>query len=242
MADVEERIQLISDEIKVLDSIFCDKDEFLVDGSRIHIDTESSCRNLVEGKIEHLHLSVKILCERTEMRLNVSLDKDYPSSLPEISILSSQLTRKKTFEIQELLKGYTKELLTAFSEPIVLKLIEWLREKIPEICLTTEIEVTRKSTVNDDKLHIYVLKFDHMRSRKKYLKTISKWIKEFNLNGFILFWEKTIIEIIEGFKSDINKYLKRLRTCTVDVDSAGKVCKERMMDVLCEMENTSQTT
>jgi hypothetical protein len=176
------------------------------------------------------------------MRLNVSLDKDYPSSLPEISILSSQLTRKKTFEIQELLKGYTKELLTAFSEPIVLKLIEWLREKIPKICLTTEIEVTRKSTVNDDKLHIYVLKFDHMRSRKKYLKTISKWIKEFNLNGFILFWEKTIIEIIEGFKSDINKYLKRLRTCTVDVDSAGKVCKERMMDVLCEMENTSQTT
>jgi hypothetical protein len=160
--------------------------------------------------------------------------------LPGISVLSTQLTRKKTSEIQELLKGHAKESLAQFSEPIVLKLVEWLQEKISEICLETEVQVSRKSPVNDDKLYICVLKFDHMRSRKKYLKTITNWVTELNLNGCILFWEKIIIEIIEGFKSDISKYLKRLRTCTVDVDSAGRACKERMMDVLCEVENTSQ--
>ena len=239
MADVEERVQLISDELQVLNSIFCGKDEFLLDGSRIGTDTELPCRNLVEGKIKHLHLSVKILYETIEMRLNVLLDKEYPTSLPEISILSSQVTRKKTFEIQELMKEYAKQSLIQFSEPIVLKLIEWLREKIPDIC--AETEVTKKSTINDDKLHICVLKFNHMRSRKKYLKIISNWIKELNLTSCVLFWEKTIIEIIEGFKSDINMYLKRLRTCTVDVDSAGRACKERMMDVLCKIEKKSQT-
>ena len=237
MADLEERAQLISDEIKVLDSIFCGEDEFLVNDSRIGTDIESSCRNLVEGKIENLHLSVKIPSKNTEMRLCVSLGKDYPSSLQGISVLSSQLTRKKTVEIQELLKVYANECLTQFSEPIVLKLIELVQEKLSEMCLETEVKVT----VDDDKLHICVLKFDHMRSRKKYVKTISNWAKELNLNGCILFWEKTIIEIIEGYKSDISKYLKRVRTCTVDVDSAGRACKERMMDVLCEVENTFQT-
>jgi hypothetical protein len=241
MANVEERVQLIFDELKVLDSIFCGKDEFLVNDSRLDAYIESSCRNLVEGKIENLQLTVKIPSENyTEMRLSVSLSKDYPSSLPGISVLSTQLTRKKTSEIQELLKGHAKESLAQFSEPIVLKLVEWLQEKISEICLETEVQVSRKSPVNDDKLYICVLKFDHMRSRKKYLKTITNWVTELNLNGCILFWEKIIIEIIEGFKSDISKYLKRLRTCTVDVDSAGRACKERMMDVLCEVENTSQ--
>jgi hypothetical protein len=74
MANVEERVQLIFDELKVLDSIFCGKDEFLVNDSRLDADIESSCRNLVEGKIENLQLTVKIPSENyTEMRLSVSL-------------------------------------------------------------------------------------------------------------------------------------------------------------------------
>lgn len=237
MANVEERVQLISDEIKVLDSIFCGKDEFLVNDSPLDIDIESSCRNLVEGKTENLLISVKIPSEYIEMRLSVSLGKDYPSSLPGISLLSAQLTRKKTAEIQELLQGYAKESLAQISEPIVLKLVEWLQEKIPVKGVETEVHDAEKCTINNDKLHICALKFDHMRSRKKYLKTISNWIEEFDLTGFIVFWEKNIIAVIEGFKPAINKYLKRARTCTVDVDSAGRACKERMMDVLCKVEN-----
>ena len=236
MANFEERVQLISDEIKVLDSIFCGKDEFLVNDSPLDLDIESSCRNLVEGKTGNLLISVKIPSENTEMRLSVSIGKDYPSSLPAISLLSAQLTRKKTAEIQELLQRYAKESLAQVSEPIILKLVEWLQEKISEKYLVHD---AKKSTMNDDKLHICALKFDHMRSRKKYLKIISNWIEEFDLTSFIIFWEKNIIAVIEGFKPAINKYLKRARTCTVDVDSTGRACKERMMDVLCQVENPS---
>ena len=241
MASVEERAQVISDEIKVLDSIFSGKDEFLVNDGPLDLDIESSCRNLVEGRTENLLISVKIPSENTDMRLNVSLGKDYPCSLPRLSLLSAQLTRKKTAEVQELLQGFVTECLAEVAEPIVLKLVEWLQEKLSEKCLETEVDGARKCTLKDVKLHICVLKFDHMRSRKKYLKIISNWIEELDLNGFILFWQKNIIAVIEGFKSAINEYLKRARTCTVDVDSAGRACKERMMDVLCQVENPSQT-
>ena len=245
MADIEERAQLISDELKVLDSIFCGKDEFLVNGIRFDSNGELCCRNLVEGNIDNLQLSVKISCElstsgKFEMTLSVLIDKDYPISLPRLSVLSAHVTRRKAIEIQGLLQNYANKCLAQFSEPIVLKLVEWLQENMPELCPEEEVQVTKKNAVTDDKFHICILKFDHMRSRKKYLKTITNWVEELNLNGFILFWERNIIEIIKGLKSDITKYLKFSRTCTVDVDSAGKPCKERMMSVLCEIENTSQ--
>lgn len=243
MAESEEQIELICDELNVLASIFYGKDEFLVNNSPIDTKIYSACRNLVEGKSENLQLSIKIPSETTQMTLGVSLSKNYPSFLPGITVSSTQLTKKITSEIQELLKEYASENLGQVSEPIVLKLVEWLQEKISKNSLENEArnsaKVIKKSCTFDDKLYTCVLKLDHMRSRKKYLKIISNWMTELNLNGCILFWEKHIIEIIEGYKSDISKYLKRARTCTVDIDSAGRDCKERMMDVLCQVENTS---
>lgn len=240
MAGIEERVQLISDELSVLSSIFCGKDEFLVNGSQLDANIDPFCRNLVEGKVETLQLSIKI--PHTETQLNVSLCKNYPNSLPEISISSTQIIKKKTAEIQSLLRVYANKCLTKLSEPMILKLVEWLQDELSQV-RADQIGLpasTKRTKLKDDKMYICVLRFDHMRSRKKYLKVISSWIKEFHLNCFILFWEKHIFAIVEGLRSDINQYLKRARTCTVDVDSAGRPCKERMMDVLCQMESTSQ--
>ena len=77
-----------------------------------------------------------------------------------------------------------------------------------------------------------VLNLDHMRSKNKYMKTLSKWTEELKLTSNVIFFGKIILIALVGEPDDIKEYLKRLRTCNVDVASSGRPCKERMMKVL----------
>ena len=240
----EEQFELISDEIKVLHSIFCGQEEFLLNGSPPDTSLEVFCRNLIEGKIRYLHLSVTVHISCTEnikVLLGLSLGKQYPYSLPEISVSSLQLTRKKLEEIHKMLRDHAVNLMQC-PGPIVLKLINWLQDNVVQLCSSVDTPESENdiSFSKDEKRFIVFLQFDHMRSRKKYLKTISNWAKELDLNGYILFFAKNIFAVVEGLKFNINKLLKYLRTSIVDVDSAGKACKERMMKLVCEFEKTEQ--
>ncbi|KAI8465637.1 MAG: hypothetical protein J3K34DRAFT_83786 [Monoraphidium minutum] len=71
-----------------------------------------------------------------------------------------------------------------------------------------------------------------MRSRAMYTKTIRRWCKELGLTGRLVFCHSLILIALQGAAADVAEYLRRARTETVDVDSAGRKCRERMMNVL----------
>lgn len=241
MADTEEPAQQIFDEIKVLNAIFCKTDEFLINEGIPENDIEKLCRDLIEGKIQNIRLSVKLSefehALNDDTRLLIYIDNAYPNELKGISVSSDLLTRKQTQEIRLETLEYAKENLSQLQEPFILKLVQWAQTKYTQISLESQhndLKVNSENVENSD-LKICILKFDHMRSRKKYLKRMSNWMKELDVNGCVTFFERHIFAIIEGNSCDIHKYLKRLRTCSVDVDSSGQACKERMMDVICEI-------
>ena len=80
---------------------------------------------------------------------------------------------------------------------------------------------------------------DHMRDRKNYLKILAQWANDLSLQGTVIFCNSTKrILLILASSDPVNgsNYFKefhvKLRTTNVDVDSAGRPCKERMATVL----------
>lgn len=50
--------------------------------------------------------------------------------------------------------------------------------------------------------------------------------------GRLLFCQALILILLEGSPPSLKEYLRLQRTVTVDVDAAGRKCRERMMDVV----------
>lgn len=91
-----------------------------------------------------------------------------------------------------------------------------------------------------------LLLLDHMHDRAGYSRTIKSWCKELGISGALIFQgggpggcSPLILVLLRGSPADVDEYLRRQRTETVDVDSRGRKCKERMMRVLVEQTTAS---
>lgn len=84
--------------------------------------------------------------------------------------------------------------------------------------------------------HLLLLKLDHMRQKKSYSDIIRSWADELELRGGLLFGPggRLILIVLVGSAVSCKEYLRRHRTQTVDVDSTGRKCKEKMLDILWE--------
>ena len=83
------------------------------------------------------------------------------------------------------------------------------------------------------------VQIDHMRNRTGYLKILSKWANQLRLKILViqkLFTKRQqYLVFIQGSNEDSKTFLKNLKTHTVDVDSNGKPCKERLLNVVCTL-------
>lgn len=75
---------------------------------------------------------------------------------------------------------------------------------------------------------VLLLRLDHMRDRPGYSRTLRRWARELGLAGRLLFCgggrcsRGLILVLLEGPAGGAREFQKRLRTCNVDVDSAGR--------------------
>ena len=89
-------------------------------------------------------------------------------------------------------------------------------------------------------MHFSVTEIDHMRDRKNYLKTLSRWSKDLSVSGRVIFCNTSrrilLLLTASGFDSvgvaALKDFHVRLRSSNVDVDSSGRPCKERLATVL----------
>ena len=81
------------------------------------------------------------------------------------------------------------------------------------------------------------LQIDHMRNRTGYLKILSKWANQLKLKILViqkLFTKRQqYLLFIWGSNENTKSFLKNLKTHSVDVDSNGKPCKERLVNLVC---------
>ena len=238
MADQE-----LVDEILALKSIFCNHGEF-------NLSTPSSLEDLQEfrGSIS-FKIAVKCTTEQDSngvdaksseektlmitfvVEMTVTLHLSYPRTLPEISLSCAEMSRKSLSSLKDNLLEYATNLHSSSSEPMIMELTMWLQENAKTFFNKPALDSARNNITADNT--ILLLKLDHMRNKSRYIKTITNWVGELKLNGRI-FVGYMIFILLTGEADDVREYLRRHKTCNVDVDSSGKPCKERMMNVLIQ--------
>ncbi|NXO81145.1 RWDD3 protein, partial [Sitta europaea] len=190
-----------------------------------------------------IQISVKELLDTDVLlKLLFHLPVNYPSTLPDISVNSDQLTRAQCMDVKEKLLEQAKQHL---SEPMVHNLILWVQQHLKDVIKqSAKISVCKEKTTlskgTEDGIWMLLVHLDHMRAKAKYVKTVEKWASNLRLTGRLMFMGKIILILLQGDRSSIKEYLILQKTSKVDVDSSGKKCKEKMMRVLCETEVQSQ--
>ena len=82
---------------------------------------------------------------------------------------------------------------------------------------------------------ICIVRIDHMRNEPKYFKTLRSWAGELETSGRVInAGRRAIYIILVGSNSKLSEFLRRWRTQSVDVDSQGKPCKEKLISILCQ--------
>ncbi|NWV65620.1 RWDD3 protein, partial [Malurus elegans] len=182
----------------------------------------------------------ELLATDVLLKLLFHLPVNYPSTVPDISVNSDQLTRAQCMEVKDKLLEQAKKHL---SEPMVHDLILWLQQHLKDVIKQSAAVSNEKTTLSkgtEDGIWMLLLHLDHMRAKAKYVKTLEKWASNLRLTGRLMFMGKIILILLQGDRSSIKEYLILQKTSKVDVDSSGKKCKEKMMSVLCETEVQSQ--
>ncbi|XP_020644386.2 RWD domain-containing protein 3 isoform X2 [Pogona vitticeps] len=219
--------ELALEELSVIAAIYCGKDECEVLGVSETEGISFKIQTHVKGPLGR-DVSLKLL-----FHLPIS----YPSSLPNISVNSEHLTRTQCMAVRERLLEEAKK---HFSQPMVHKLILWIQQNLGDVVkqagtsACSEKSTLSTGTAEDDGIWTVLLHLDHMRARRKYVKTVEKWCTDLKLTGRLMFMGKIILILLQGDRRNIKEYLHLQKTSKVDVDSGGKKCKEKMISVLSE--------
>lgn len=84
--------------------------------------------------------------------------------------------------------------------------------------------------------YLLFIHIDHMHDRRLYTRNIRTMVSDATCTGRLIFYNKLILLVLHGSRPALRSYLKRHRTETVDIDSRGRACRERMMNVLIDCE------
>ncbi|CAL4059457.1 unnamed protein product [Meganyctiphanes norvegica] len=202
------------DEVEAIEAIYCGPGEF-----QRHSTGEDS-----------LVFSVTINpLDDSDIKITITFtlaSETYPSIPPQFSIKCCSLTRSECERV--------KKFLTEIAEdhkgtPMVLEILTQLQQ-MSDIKNSLESIKCNDEEIKDKSL--YILQLDHMRLKNRYKKTIQSWCNELNLVGCLIFCLKWIFIILNGEEVDIKTYIQRNKTQCVDVDSAGRPCKERLLSIL----------
>ena len=110
--------------------------------------------------------------------------------------------------------------------------VERIRSFIDDNIVTTQYfneKQTHSSASEVSIRRLLLIDLDHMRNTQKYTDWILKTCKILDLNGFVWIRKHPLICLL-GEQTE--KFITRLKTETVDVDSKGKSCKEKMSKVI----------
>ena len=171
--------------------------------------------------------------DHNKIALTFELEPSYPNSIPNIAVhcTHAKLTRQKTDQI---LASLVDEVEIRVGEPMLLDLCQIIRDRVlitlqeptESICSTEDIfEVT----------YVTVIEIDHMRNQTKYVKCLEQFAKQIGLKILILHLSykcKHWLILVHNNQDQSKQFLKNLKTQSVDVDSKGKPCKERLSSVI----------
>lgn len=167
-----------------------------------------------------IQISVKELLDTDVLlKLLFHLPVNYPSTLPDISVNSDQLTRAQCMDVKDKLLEQAKKHL---SEPMVHDLILWIQQHLKYVIkqsatVCKEKTALSKGTSTEDGIWMLFLHLDHMRAKAKYVKTVEKWASDLRLTGRLMFMGKIILILLQGDRSNIKVQKQWMLTSSIDL-------------------------
>lgn len=164
------------------------------------------------------------------LKLLFHLPVNYPSTLPDISVNSDQLTRAQCMDVKDKLLEQAKKHL---SEPMVHDLILWIQQHLKYVIkqsatVCKEKTALSKGTSTEDGIWMLFLHLDHMRAKAKYVKTVEKWASDLRLTGRLMFMGKIILILLQGDRSNIKVQKQSMLTSSIDLP-----LKPMCLNILC---------
>ncbi|EKX42744.1 hypothetical protein GUITHDRAFT_164010, partial [Guillardia theta CCMP2712] len=191
-----------------------------------------------EGSQQKFRLTFDLVSSVSSCKLRIVflLGESYPLVKPDCELIATGVDRKEHAALNETLRKSVDE--TAGSECMA-EVMQRMKEAHDEYH-EQEISSTnytppppRPTPSSSSSSHrVCVLKVDHMREERRYTRTISGWILELGLQGKLFMWKRLIYLVVRGDEDRVSRYLHLHRTQQVDVDSRGRRCKERMLQVI----------
>ena len=91
----------------------------------------------------------------------------------------------------------------------------------------------REAKVHEIEEEILIVKIDHMRKSGSYIRTLESWSTQLGLVTLVITSrDQGIVLLSHGDKCQMTKFLLNWKSTNIDVDSKGKPCKERMIQIL----------
>ena len=159
--------------------------------------------------------------------ITFEIGEDYPLSKPSISVSLELMSRsqndlfsKKINEFKDDMEGIEQQMLA---------IIDFSKDTYEKF----KDDDRKEAIVQDIEEEILIVKIDHMRKSGSYTKTLEYWSKELGLVTLVVTsCDQGIILLSQGDKCQVTKFLLNWKTTNIDVDSRGKPCKERMIQIL----------
>jgi len=216
------------EELELIQSYFCKEDELDI------LTTGSECLIKLQLETEHDHKKYQ-----TELQLCLRKKEDIllvPSNPSHISLnqLHGDISRKLLEQFKNHALAHEK-LLLENQEYSLFNFLIWISDEINVFSKShwfndnhQELEIHK-----NEEVYGMILKLDHIRSSSRYYKFFKDASVQCDLHINLVRYGKSIYELVFGESVSLKDYIKLHRTSLVDVDSCGKPCKERMLQVIC---------
>ena len=166
----------------------------------------------------------------------------YPyCAYPKVSVSSKYLSPKELCEIDDKAIKFMK----SKASYCLFTLLEYVKEELQQIASTRDCtigcnqsssvrhELTSSQKQAEDETHVLIAHLDHMRNPSKYFKVLRLWAMQLHIGGIVLnAGVHAIYVVLTGRPGNLREFVKRWRTQSIDVDSHGCPCKERMLNII----------
>merc|ERR1712227_554433 len=150
----------------------------------------------------------------------------YPESSPSVSVSLELLPRHENESFKQDVSNFIAGLE---EQQKMVSTVEYAKEKYFDL----KSDYSKEIKLIEKEIELLVVKIDHMRKSGPYMKTLENWSEQFALTSvLVISKDQGLILLVEGDKCNISKFLLNWKTTNIDVDSHGKPCKEKMMQIL----------
>lgn len=241
----------MEEELLALCSIYCAPGELEIQCGDIVISDVANIHLLRHESQYPVYIRIKLTisydndCENghsTQVIVIFTLTNGYPKIPPSVNLLVDNIDKELIADIERDICEYIT-LITP--EPVLFQAVEYIKQvlhdRVTPICDSVEVRDLQCISKPENSLvccssQAILIKLDHIRNESRYFKNLKSWSMELGANCTVFNCgiHNVYVQLIGETKA-MDVFMKRWKSQCIDVDSHGRPCKERLINILAQI-------